>query len=106
MSDIIIHHSDDRKNQVALLVENGKAWLTQNQFDCFDKLLKQIQDIRASELRFYQKVRELFLLSSDYQPDDKATQMFFALTQKTATKLICQRADSTSEQQLTKKAKK
>ena len=48
--------------------------------DYFDELLERIRDIRASEKRFYQKLRELFTLSSDYDPTDKATQMFFAET--------------------------
>lgn len=50
--------------------------------DYFDELLERIRDIRASEKRFYQKVRDLFSLSSDYDATDKATQMFFAATQK------------------------
>ncbi|MGX2975448.1 virulence RhuM family protein [Ursidibacter arcticus] len=71
--------------------------------DHFDELLERIRDIRASEMRFYQKVRELFKLSSDYQPNDKATEMFFAeaqnkliyaVTHQTAAELICQRADA------------
>lgn len=71
--------------------------------DYFDELLERIRDIRASEKRFYQKVRELFTLSSDYDPTDKATQMFFAETQnkllfavtsKTAAELIVSRAKS------------
>jgi hypothetical protein len=71
--------------------------------DYFDELLERIRDIRASEKRFYQKVRELFALSSDYDPTDKATQMFFAETQnkllfavttKTAAELIVSRAQS------------
>jgi len=71
--------------------------------DYFDELLERIRDIRASEKRFYQKVRELFALSSDYDPSDKATQMFFAetqnkliyaVTQLTAAELITQRADA------------
>lgn len=49
--------------------------------DYFDELLNRIRDIRASEKRFYQKVRDLFSLSSDYDKTDKATQMFFAETQ-------------------------
>jgi hypothetical protein len=48
--------------------------------DYFDELLERIRDIRASEKRFYQKVRDLFSLSSDYDSTDKATQMFFAET--------------------------
>jgi hypothetical protein len=46
--------------------------------DYFDEFLERIRDIRASEKRFYQKVRDLFALSSDYDSTDKATQMFFA----------------------------
>ncbi|MDX9742305.1 MAG: RhuM family protein, partial [Arcobacteraceae bacterium] len=34
--------------------------------DYFDELIERISDIRASEKRFYQKVRELFALSRDY----------------------------------------
>ena len=71
--------------------------------DYFDELLEQIRDIRASEKRFYQKVRDLFALSSDYDKSDKATQMFFAeaqnkliyaATKKTAAELIIARADA------------
>lgn len=49
--------------------------------DYFDELLARIRDIRASEKRFYQKVRDLFALNSDYDAADKATQMFYAETQ-------------------------
>jgi hypothetical protein len=65
--------------------------------DYFDELLARIRDIRASEKRFYQKVRDLFALSSDYDGSDKATQMFyaetqnkilFAITGKTAAEII------------------
>jgi hypothetical protein len=71
--------------------------------DYFDELLERIRDIRASEKRFYQKVRDLFALSSDYDSTDKATQMFFAETQnkllyavtgKTAAEIIVSRADA------------
>ena len=34
--------------------------------DYFDEMLARIRDIRASEKRFYQKVRDLFALASDY----------------------------------------
>ena len=49
--------------------------------DYFDELLARIRDVRASGKRFYQKVRDLFALSSDYDGGDKATQMFYAETQ-------------------------
>lgn len=71
--------------------------------DYFDELLTRIRDIRASEKRFYQKVRDLFALSNDYDKTDKATQMFFAETQnkllfavtgKTAAEIIVSRANA------------
>jgi hypothetical protein len=71
-------------------------------FDYFDELLARIRDVRASEKRFYQKVKDLFALSSDYDTSDKATQMFFAETQnkllfaitnKTAAEIIVSRAN-------------
>jgi len=71
--------------------------------DYFDEMLERIRDIRASEKRFYQKVRELFALCSDYDSSDKATQMFFAETQnkllfavtnQTAAEIIVSRASA------------
>ena len=70
--------------------------------DYFDELLQRIRDIRASEKRFYQKLRDLFKLSMDYDASDKATQMFFAsvqnkllyaVTGNTAAEIIVSRAD-------------
>lgn len=70
--------------------------------DYFDELLERIREIRASEKRFYQKVRDLLMLSSDYDATDKVTQMFFAETQnkllyavthQTAAEIIVSRAD-------------
>lgn len=71
--------------------------------DYFDEMLERIRDIRASEKRFYQKVRDLFALCSDYDSSDKATQMFFAETQnkllfavtnQTAAEIILSRASA------------
>lgn len=68
----------------------------------FEELLARIRDIRSSEKKFYQKVRDLFALSSDYDKKDKSVQMFFAETQNkilyaitnmTVTELIVSRAD-------------
>lgn len=68
--------------------------------DYFDELLEQI---RASEKRFYQKLRDLFALSSDYKATEKATHMFFADTQNkllygvtgnTAAEIIANRANA------------
>jgi hypothetical protein len=73
-------------------------------WDYFDELLARIRDIRASEKRFYQKVRDLFALSSDYKTREQETQLFFAevqnkllyaATKRTAAELIVDRADPT-----------
>lgn len=70
--------------------------------DYFDEMLARIRDIRASEKRFYQKVRDLFALASDYDKTDQATQQFFAtvqnlllyaVTQRTAAEIVLARAN-------------
>lgn len=70
--------------------------------DYFDEMLARIRDIRASEKRFYQKVRDLFALSVDYDKTDRTTQQFFATVQnlliyavtgKTAAELVVDRAN-------------
>ena len=74
--------------------------------DYFDELLEQIRDIRASEKRFYQKLRDLFALSSDYKVTERATQLFFAdtqnkllfgVTKKTAAEIIDTRANADAQ---------
>ncbi|MDD4580649.1 MAG: RhuM family protein, partial [Methanothrix sp.] len=71
--------------------------------DYFDELLERIRDIRASEKRFYQKVREIYTLSIDYDPQAESTQAFFkivqnklhwAVTGQTAAEIISERADA------------
>ena len=71
-------------------------------WDYFDELLERIRDIRASEKRFYQKVRDLFALSSDYRIREQETSLFFAEVQNkllyattghTAAELVLKRAD-------------
>ncbi len=71
--------------------------------DYFDELLERIRDIRASEKRFYQKVRDIYALSIDYDSQAESTQEFFAAVQNklhwaitghTAAELISQRADA------------
>jgi hypothetical protein len=71
--------------------------------DYFDELLERIRDIRASEKRFYQKIRDLYKLSIDYDSNLAATQEFFQIVQnklhwavagKTAAEIIAKRADA------------
>jgi hypothetical protein len=70
--------------------------------DYFDELLERIRDIRASEKRFYQKIRDLFALAADYDAASDETKQFFqvvqnklhwAISKHTAAELIAERAD-------------
>lgn len=72
-------------------------------WDYFDELLERIRDIRSSEKRFYQKIRDLFALSEDYRANEKDTgllfaevqnKLFFATTGYTAAELIIERANA------------
>lgn len=85
------------------LIDDNRLKNPDGRPDYFDELLERIRDIRASEKRFYQKIRDLFALCSDYDSNDKSTQMFFAETQnklhyavtgKTAAELIVARANA------------
>ena len=49
--------------------------------DYFDELLERIRAIRVSEKRFYQKVRDIYALSADYNPQGPMTESFFATVQ-------------------------
>ena len=71
--------------------------------DYFDELLERIRDIRASEKRFYQKIRDIYKLAVDYDPKAEETLEFFSIVQnklhfaisgKTAAELIAERADA------------
>ncbi len=72
--------------------------------DYFDELLERIRDIRSSEKRFYQKIRDIYKLAVDYDPKAEETLEFFRVVQnklhfaisgKTAAELISERADAT-----------
>lgn len=71
-------------------------------FDYFDELLERIRDIRASEVRFYQKIRDILALSVDYNAKSDAAPLFYAtiqnkmlyaVTHHTAAELIAARAN-------------
>ena len=49
--------------------------------DFFDELLERIREIRASERRFYQKITDLYSLSTDYDNESQQTKDFFAAVQ-------------------------
>ncbi len=74
--------------------------------DYFDELLERIRDIRASKKRFYQKVKEIFALSVDYDSQSEEAQKFFksvqnkleyAATGYTAPEIIAARADASKD---------
>jgi hypothetical protein len=79
-------------------LKSGKNWGA----DYFDELLERIRDIRSSEKRAYQKIRDIFKLAADYDPSALETMEFFkiiqnklhwAISEKTAAQLIAERSD-------------
>ena len=71
--------------------------------DYFNEMLERIRDIRSSEKRFYQKIRDIYKLAVDYDPKAEETLEFFSIVQnklhfaisgKTAAELIYKRADA------------
>lgn len=74
--------------------------------DYFEHLITEIQEIRASERRFYQKITDIYATAVDYDVDSKITREFFATVQnkmhyavhgKTAAELIVDRANAKKE---------
>jgi hypothetical protein len=77
-------------------LKKADAW------DYFDEWLARIRDIRASEKRFYQKIRDIYTTAIDYDKGSEQAQAFFkkvqnkmlwAITGKTAPELIEERSD-------------
>ena len=70
--------------------------------DYFDHLISEIQEIRASERRFYQKITDIYATSVDYDKNSAITKEFYATVQNkmhyavhgnTAAEVIVKRAD-------------
>ena len=68
----------------------------------FDELQKRLREIRISERFFYQKIKDIYMTSVDYDPKDEKTIEFFkivqnkllwAVSQQTAAELIYHRVD-------------
>ena len=83
-------------------LENGQIF---NE-DYFDHLIAEIQEIRASERRFYQKITDIYATAADYDKNSSITREFFAMVQnkmhyavhgKTAAEMIVDRADHNKE---------
>jgi len=85
------------------VLDDDRLKRTDRAADYFDELLARIREIRASEARAYQRVREIFALASDYDESDQATLHFFAFMQNkmhyaatglTAAEIVHRRADA------------
>jgi len=73
-----------------------------NQMGYFDELQKRLRDIRISERFFYQKIKDIYMTSIDYDPKDEKTTEFFkivqnkllwAISSQTAAELVHSRVD-------------
>lgn len=76
---------------------------THSAVDHFDELLARIREIRASEARVYQRIRDIFAMATDYREGESETRSFFATVQNkmhyaatglTAAEIVRRRADA------------
>ena len=83
---------------------NEEKLKTGKSTEYFDKLQSKLREIRLSERLFYQKVKDIYTTSIDYNPNDEKTKAFFAIvqnkllwaiSQKTAAELVYNRVDIT-----------
>ena len=84
-------------------VLNDERFKTGQSMRAFDELQERIRQIRLSERLFYQKVKDIYTTSVDYDPTDEKTILFFktvqnkllwAISQQTAAELVYRRADA------------
>jgi len=82
---------------------NDARFKTGKSMQYFDELQQRIREIRLSEKIFYQKIKDIYTTSIDYNPKDEKTQQFFkivqnkllwAISQQTAAELVYRRADA------------
>ncbi|OCL88287.1 RhuM family protein [Arcobacter porcinus] len=83
-------------------VLNDERFKNGNSMDYFDELQKRLRDIRISEKFFYQKIKDIYMTSIDYDPKDEKTIEFFKIVQnkllwavssQTAAELVHNRVD-------------
>ena len=81
---------------------NDDRFKSGNSMTYFDELQSRIRDIRISERFFYQKIKDIYTTSIDYDPKDEKTIAFFkivqnkllwAISSQTAAELIHNRVD-------------
>ena len=82
---------------------NDDRFKTGNSMSYFNELQNRIREIRISERFFYQKIKDIYATSIDYNPKDENTLMFFkviqnkllwAISQQTAAELVYRRSDA------------
>lgn len=82
---------------------NDDRFKTGNSMNYFNELQERIREIRLSERFFYQKIKDIYATSIDYDPKDKKTIQFFkivqnkllwAISQQTAAELVYNRVDA------------
>jgi hypothetical protein len=82
---------------------NDERFKSGNSMNYFNELQERIREIRLSERFFYQKIKDIYTTSIDYNPKDEASILFFktvqnkllwAISQKTAAELVYRRVDA------------
>jgi hypothetical protein len=83
---------------------NDERFKTGNSMNYFTELQERIREIRLSERFFYQKIKDIYTTSIDYNPKDEKTLVFFktiqnkllwAISSNTAAELVYRRVDAT-----------
>lgn len=83
---------------------NDERFKTGNSMNYFTELQERIREIRLSERFFYQKIKDIYTTSIDYNPADEKTLLFFktvqnkllwAISSNTAAELVYRRVDAT-----------
>ncbi len=82
---------------------NDERFKSGNSMNYFNELLDRIREIRLSEKFFYQKIKDIYTTSIDYDPKDERTIEFFkvvqnkllwAISQQTTAELVYRRVDA------------
>ena len=83
---------------------NSERFKSGNSMNYFNELQEKIREIRLSERFFYQKIKDIYATSIDYDPADEKTIEFFkivqnkllwAISKQTAAELVYRRVDAT-----------
>jgi hypothetical protein len=82
---------------------NDERFKSGSSMNYFTELQERIREIRLSERFFYQKIKDIYTTSIDYDPRDEKTIAFFkvvqnkllwAISQHTAAELVCRRVNA------------